>query len=413
MSQPDILKIVSHYKPFDTINESLLKKLVELIEIKVAEPGKVLFSAGDYDVDEYYLVKGKVSLNAKDGRQSILEPGMSNIRYPIARLRPRMFTAKAVTKIYYFVVSKSVLDELQLSIQESNKDSMFEEMRAKSGADGSTLLEEFQQELDKGRFVLPSLPEVALQIGRKIEDPECSINDIATLVNSDPAIAVKLIKTANSVIYRGVKPYADTQAAISRLGLVTTKQLVTSFAILELFQPESHAFKEYMQQIWRQSIEVAAYSYVIAKSLPTLDESEAMLAGLLHNIGELAVLSYAGRFYDLVSDENQLMNISMILRGKVGGMILEKWGFSAELVTVARESSNWLRESNSDFDYCDLVQVASLYAIESHGGESELPKMQSVPAFQNLALSQEQANQVVEAAQDQINEIRSLFSSSS
>lgn len=408
MSKPNILKIIRHYKPFDAIDEKLLEKLAEFIDIKVGKPGKELFAAGDYDADEYYLVKGKISLIAKDGRQSFIESGMDNIQYPIARLRPRMYTAKAATQVYYFVISKSVLDELQLSIQESNKDSMLEEMHAKSGADGSTLLQEFQQELDNGRFVLPSLPEVALKIGRMIEDPECSINDIATGVNADPAIAIKLIKTANSVIYRGVQPYKDTQSAISRLGLVTTKQLVTSFTVLELFQPESHVFKEYMQQIWRQSIEVAAYSYVIAKSLPTLDEAEAMLAGLLHNIGELVVLSYAGRFYDLVSDNNQLTTISMILRGKVGGMVLEKWGFSDELVTVARESSNWLRESDGDFDYCDLVQVASLYAFESKD-EQALPTMQSVPAFQNLALSQEQANEIVAEAQDQINEIRGLF----
>jgi HD-like signal output (HDOD) protein len=98
----------------------------------------------------------------------------------------------------------------------------------------------------------------------------------------------------------------------------------------------------------------------------------------------------------------------MLLRGKIGAMVLEKWDFSPELVTVARDSANWLRDSDTDFDYCDLVQVASLYAAQE-GDLADMPEMHSVPAFQKLALTQEQANEVITTAQEQISEFRQIF----
>lgn len=413
MPKPSLLETICQFKPFDSIDAGLLTQLSQFIEIKNGSPGINLFHAGDFDADEYYLVQGEVALIAKDGRESIIKSGRDNSLYPIAHLRPRMYTAKAATPIRYFVISRSVLDELQGSLEPSGGDMVVSDMKEHSGVDGHALLYEFQQELDNGRFVLPSLPEVAMRIRKQAEDPDCNLADLATLVNTDPAIAAKMLKTANSVIYRGVNPYKDTLSALSRLGLITTKQLVTSFAVLGLFKSENHYFTDHMHLLWAQNIEVAAYSYILARQLPTLDEEEAMLAGLLHAIGELVILSYAGRFYNLATDESQLSSVSAQLRGEVGAMVLEKWEFSAELVTVARESGNWLRVGGEEFDYCDLVQVATLYASRGRVDPTPMPEIASVPAFQKLALSQDQTDLIIDQAEEQIAEIRRLFSDSS
>lgn len=407
------LDVISAFTPFDTINPELLSKLIEHIRIERVSAGSALFHVGDFDADEYYLVKGELKLLAKDGRENLLRAGGDNCHYPIARLRPRMYTATAQNDVEYFAISKSVLDELQHSLQEHSEQLMVEEMKEKAGDDGHALLYEFQQELDRDRFILPSLPEVAFRIRDKADDPDCTLAELAQLVNADIAIAAKLIKTANSVVYRGVNPYTDTLSAISRLGLSTTKQLVTSFAVLALFNTDNHAFTKHITSLWTQGIEVAAFSYVLAKQMPTINEEEALLAGLLHSIGELVILSYAGRFYDLSTNEQQLASVRMLLRGHIGAMVLEKWNFSDELVTVAREFGDWLRASNcqsdEDFDLCDLVQIASIYASHSQGEHGKLPNMQSVPAFQKLAFSQEQTDLIIDEAEEQIAEIRGWF----
>ena len=405
------LALIAQYSPFDSLDQELFEQLAIYIDVQSAKKGYKLFEVGDIDVDEYYLVAGDLCLVAKDGRTQQLSADDDRAKLPVARLRPRMYTAEAVTDIMYFSISKSVLDELQRGMNETQSTLLVDDMKEKAGDDGHVLLHEFKQELDAGRFDLPSLPETALRIRDKADDPECNLADLATIVNTDPAITAKLIKTANSPIYRGVSICKDTQAAISRLGLTTTKQLVTSFAVLSLFKSDSHSTVEHMERLWRQSVEVAAYSFVLAKQLPTINEDEAMLAGVLHRIGELVIISFAEHFYDLSTDQQHLDAVIMLLGGHIGGMVLEKWNFSPELVAVAKEYGDWLRHSHCDdeLDYCDLVQVASLYASKAHDGVTVISDETSVPAFKKIALSQEQTNQIFTEAREQLDEIRVLL----
>lgn len=408
-----LLQLLAKFSPFDTIDDDLLNKLAKNIEIKTAQKGQTLFTSGDYDADEYYLTKGTIAQLARDGRETTVEAGQASARYPIARLRPRMYTAKAATDIEFFKISASVLDELQRSARETHPELLVQEMQQKAGEEGHALVYEFQQELKNGRFILPSLPEVALRIRELMEDPDVDMPALAQLVNTDPAIAAKLVKVSNSVMYRGVTHCDDTLAAISRLGLVTTKQLVVSFAILGLFKTKSHLFKDHMKKLWKESVEVAAYSYVLAKNLKGFNAEEALLAGLIHSIGEIVVLSYAERFYDLSTDEDTLQATIASLRSTVGEMVLSEWGFAEDLIAVARDWANWERDSGEDLDYCDLVQIALLYAFQNNSFSEPLPETSTVPAFQKLQAQQlgsEQVSRIVTQAQEQIAQLRSIFS---
>ena len=412
------LRLLPRFSPFDSIEEEVLAKIAKDVTIYSKKPGFKLFENGDYDADEYYLINGEVNLTATDGRQNVVVAKTSSTRFPIARLRPRMYTAEAKTTIRYFTINSSVLDELQLSLRKQESDVIVQEVRQKAGDDGSSLLYEFEQELNTGRFVLPSLPEVAFKIRELIENPDCSMQDVAKLVNTDPAIATKLVKVANSVMYRGVNTYDNAQDAIARLGMITTKQLVTSFAMLALFNTKSSHFADYMRKLWQQSVDVAAYCYVLAKHLPGFNEEEALMAGLVHRIGDIVLLSYAERFQDLKDNQKQLDKLMDSLRGRLGEMVLTEWEFNEQLVTVARESLDWTRgEDNAaddaaDFDYCDLVQVAMLYTLEA-SAEQPLPEVTSTPAFKRLQVRQlgnEKIAQIVYESNEQIAELRQIFS---
>ncbi|WP_339669354.1 HDOD domain-containing protein [Dasania marina] len=411
MESSEKLALIAQFSPFNRLDHELFEHVAIYIDIEKAAKDTVLFDVGDIDIDEYYLVQGEIALAAKDGRENVLKAGEGRAQLPIARLRPRMYKAIAASDILYFSLSKSVLDELQRGMNSETGGFVVGDMKSQAGEDGRILLHEFQQELASGRFVLPSLPETALKIREKADDKDSNLADIAALVNTDPAIAAKLLKTANSPLYRGVSPCSNTQAAISRLGIITTKQLVTSFAVLSLFKSDSHAAIERMERLWRQSIEVAAFSYVLAKHLPIFNEDEAMLAGVLHRIGELVIISFADNFYDLSTDQQHLDTVIMLLSGHIGGMVLEKWDFAPELVAVAREYGDWLRhsEGEDDLDYCGLVQVASLYATQSGGSMPAADEDSSIPAFQKIALSPEQTHQIFQEGEEQLAEIRALL----
>lgn len=420
-TEASLLKVLlPKYSPFDSIDSSLLETLAEDIEIKTADTGYILFESGAFDSAEYYLVSGSINLIARDGRENTISMSNSSARFPIARLRPRMYTAKAATPIHYFVIGASVLDELQRSSRGSGSDLVLTETQQNSGDDGSSLLYEFEQELNSGRFVLPSLPKVAFRIRELIDKPDFHMMDLAKLVNTDAAIAAKIIKAGNSVMYRGVSRCDDTLAAIARLGLITTKQLVTSFAVLALFNTKSTVFRDRMEKSWRLSMITSAYSYILAKHLPGFNEEEALLAGLIHNIGEVVLLTYAERFSDLANNEDQLNMVINNLRGRLGEMVLSEWGFSQELVDVGKESSNWNRGADTvdsdelKFDYCDLVQVAMLYGCkEDSEFSATLPELESVPAYNKLKkrqISPAQVEIIIDEAQEQIADLQNMFS---
>ena len=416
-----LIELLRRYSPFDVIDSNLLQRLAKDIQIKTAKKGFSLFEHGDYDSDEYYLVSGSVCLVARDGREKTFTMNDSNASYPIARLRPRMYSAVAATPIQYFVIAASVLDELQRSSRDTDSNLVMRETKQNAGSEGSSLLYEFKQELNSGRFVLPSLPKVALRIRELIDQPDFNMADLAKLVNSDPAIAAKLIKSANSVMYRGVNKCDDTSSAIARLGLITTKQMVTSFAVLALFKTNSRVFKQHMERSWQRSMMASCYGYILAKHLPGFNQEEALLAGLIHNIGEVVLLTYAERFSDLTNNETQLDLLLQSLSGQLGEMVLTEWGFGREMIIAARESGDWQRgtetiahQESPVFDYCDLVQVSLLFAAEKEQGFSmALPANEEVPAFNKLEkrqLSPDVLQHILAQAQQQLGELKQLLS---
>ena len=99
-----------------------------------------------------------------------------------------------------------------------------------------------------------------------------------------------------------------------------------------------------MMAIWKHSREVAALSFVLAKITPGFNPEHALLAGLLHDIGAIPIITYADKHPDILEEKCDLDLLINQLKGEVGAAILTKWNFSEDLVATAREAENWLRQ---------------------------------------------------------------------
>ncbi len=113
-----------------------------------------------------------------------------------------------------------------------------------------------------------------------------------------------------------------------------------------------------------------------------------MLAGLIHDIGNLAILSYADRFQELEHNEQHLLSAITLLRDEIGAMILKKWQFSEDFVLVAREAEHWMRDPTAEADYCDLVIIAQLHSYVGTQQLAELPRLDQIPGFAKLKLGE-------------------------
>ncbi len=401
------------FTSFRNLSEEDLLIFAGRLEVKEARRGEVLFNCGDIDSQEVFLLSGRLQLIAEDGRERIVEAATAAANLPVAKLRPRQYTAKALTNLEYISVDCDVLESLLEQHDDGDMEVGYGVVEMGVGDDDSReMLSAFQRDLEARKFRLTTLPEVALKIRTLLDNQDVGAREIATLVNRDPVIAAKIIRAANSPIYFGAAKCETVQNAIVRLGLLTTKQLVIGFTLRDLFQSETPLLRRLMTESWQESMDVAAISFVLARHTKLFDPEEAMLAGLVSNIGVLSVLNYAQNYPQLLDNEQLLLQWINKLKGEVGALVLENWQFSEDVVEVARGCEDWARCPTTRADLCDLILVATLHGYIGKRKQPAPPRMDQVPAYQKLALGKltpELTLQILVEAKDQIEQARSLL----
>ncbi|MET0055078.1 MAG: HDOD domain-containing protein, partial [Candidatus Thiodiazotropha sp. 6PLUC10] len=308
---------------------------------------------------------------------------------PIANLIPRRYGVEAITPVDYLMVDnaliKGLLNEGEgITATEIDVDT---QPYDKDGAE-SALMEALITDLDQDKLVLPSLPDVAVRVGRAMRDETTNARKLAEIVQTDPAITTKLIRAANSPLYAGVTPVDSCAAAIVRLGADTTHKLVLTFALRELFNTRSSMLKEHMRDLWLHSVKVSAVCFILAKVTKQFNPEHALLAGLLHDIGNVAILSYAERYPEVANDSEKLDQVMKDMRGRIGSVILRNWGFIEDLIEVTQEAENWQREIEGEADYADLVIVAQLHSFIGTPQMKDIPTLDQAPSFNRLNLGE-------------------------
>ena len=267
---------------------------------------------------------------------------------------------------------------------------------------------EILEDIKTNRLKLPILPEIALKVREAVSDTNAAAAAIAKAVSSDATIAARLLQVVNGPLYRGANAINSLQSAIARLGPPLVRNLVTSLILKQLFQSKSSLLRQHMQVLWEHSTQVAAISHVLARRFTRLQPDEAMLAGLIHDIGVLPILLKAENLPELLADEMQLNEIIDKLHPSIGRLILDAWKFPPELVAVAAEHENLTRISDQ-VDYTDIVAVANLHSYL--GGKHRHSKMKfaDVPAFTKLGLTPESSIRAMEEAAAEMKDVKSML----
>ena len=143
-----------------------------------------------------------------------------------------------------------------------------------------------RRDLENDCLELPSLPDVAVAVTKALGDKASDASDIADIIQTDPAITAKLVKAANSAMYGHCRPVTTCTATVIRLGSALTHKLVMSLSVRELFTSSSPILLNRMRELWRHSTEIAAICYVLARYDTRFSPDQALLVGLLHDIGK-------------------------------------------------------------------------------------------------------------------------------
>jgi len=265
--------------------------------------------------------------------------------------------------------------------------------------------EALQTAVKTDQLVLPTLPEVALKIRDAVDSEASSAQDIAEMMRQDASLSARLIQVANSPLYRTRNPVDDLQMAVTRLGIRLVRNLVSTLAMKQIFQATSDELDRYFRDIWNTAVEVASISRMLAAAVPGISAEQALLAGLIHNIGALPILVMADENDELFSDTDELNGIVTQLQGRVGGLILRSWNFPDHMIEVVERCHDFGYDHGGGANLVDLIQVSILQGNHAPAG-LEPGSWGGVPAFAKLGMDTEQNMIEIEENQQVIEETR-------
>jgi HD-like signal output (HDOD) protein len=258
------------------------------------------------------------------------------------------------------------------------------------------------QSLLSGIDTLPSPPRSVLQLNELLRQPDSQVVDIAHLVDENVAITAKLLRVVNSAYFGLNTPIGDTAHAISYLGLETVRTLVGGLELINALQPGDAEVVSEVENLQAHSLAVAglAQSY-----MPTRQGAQdAYVAGMLHDVGLLALVSCAPAHYlalreEVVNSGRPLLDCEFEIVGAthtaMGAYVLGLWGFPSWLVEAvscshdADKLPEWVLDVTSAVFVAEQVANAGGDAGSWEGGE--LPSTEYLDALGLTSVVRESA----------------------
>jgi HD-like signal output (HDOD) protein len=400
---------IRHFLPIRLLPARVMSYIASQGDLTAHAAGEEIPRTGPgYDHSTVYLLKGEVEFHNEGGptRRVISTDAKATFPLVFDPSGKQRVIAKTKSLLIHFPA------ELIKGAEKMSPDGKTYGVDEVDDAMQPAIFMELVDDAKAGNLELPSPPDLGVRIGRAIDKPEASSADVARIIQLDPALSARLIQVANSPLYSGLGKITNCSTAVTRLGLATTRNLVISFLLKNLFRNKSRILQEAMDEVWKTSTRVAAISSVLAKVTPRLEPGRAMLAGLIHEIGAIAVINDAKRHAELMEDADALRMAVKKLSPEIGAIILEQWNFGDDLVDVVVNASDWMRDESPNPTYTDLVLVAQLHAKVGSRERKNLPRLDLVPAFHKLALgrlSPKLSVAVLDQSTKEIKEVENLL----
>src|SRR6195952_4209566 len=216
---------------------------------------------------------------------------------------------------------------------------------------------------------LPAMPQILIKLIEHLQADDLGMPELAALISNDAGMTAKILAVANSSAYHRVHRQVGLEPALMALGTDVIKTLVISESVFQTFNSFPHSGSTDLRGFWKNSLTAAVIARDVAKRMDYPHIEEAYLAGLLHNVGRLALLSTAPQEYafnftarddeDLCAVEQRTLQIT---HAEAGAWLIERWhldSFLADSVLYHHEPSARLETAHP---LIRIVRLAHLLA---------------------------------------------------
>jgi HD-like signal output (HDOD) protein/signal transduction histidine kinase len=206
---------------------------------------------------------------------------------------------------------------------------------------GSATLHELPEPLARAieSAAVPALPQALLRLLQLADDDTTSIAEMARIVEQDPGLCARIIAAANSPGLRRGQALASIDHCLTSLGTRLIRSIATCLSLQGMFERRHETTHVDLSAFWRHSIATAEAARELAAETGYPRPGEAYLAGLLHDVGELLLLTALGGTYAQVlaaaADESALEAIERerlgTHHGEVGSWLVDRWDLDLAL----------------------------------------------------------------------------------
>ena len=231
-------------------------------------------------------------------------------------------------------------------------------------AGGFRMLEDIAREL-AGEVVFPTCFDAAFRLRQELQNPQLPTARIARVVSVEPLVATKLIHLANSAFYRrrGSTPANDLKAAINRLGIDLVRSTALTIAMGQLLRAKALvSFRNFTRELWTHSLKAAAASRILAREHTRINPDEALLAGLVHDLGAFYMLYRAVQYADLRARPDALRQLIRQWHESIGVTLLNALGMTDEIVQATIDHDQPRRVPTPLRTLSDVVYVGNIIA---------------------------------------------------
>jgi signal transduction histidine kinase/HD-like signal output (HDOD) protein len=235
---------------------------------------------------------------------------------------------------------------------------------------------------------LPAMPQILIKLIEHLQADDAGMPELAALIAKDPAMTSKILTVANSsAFHRNAGAHARApglEQSLVSLGTDMIKTLVISESVFQTFNSFPHSAGADLRGFWKGSLTTAVIARDIARKMDYPHVEEAYLAGLLHNVGRLALLAAAPREYAvnfMARDDEDLCAVEQrtlqITHPEAGAWLIERWqldSFLADSVLYHHEPVTRLASAHPLIRMVRLAHLLCCHAgdIDAIDGAAQL-----------------------------------------
>jgi HD-like signal output (HDOD) protein len=275
-------------------------------------------------------------------------------------------------------------------------------------AEAFAFVQALASELSNGKVDLPSFPDIALRVRQVLADEQVSQEQVVRVVGSEPALAARLMQIANSAALNfSGKPITELRTAINRMGHNMVRSAAIAFAMSQLKKVESlKGLEKPLDELWKSSAAVAAMSHAVARRYSRVNPDTGMLAGLLHGIGKLYILTRSSKHPALFANAATYNQIVRDWHSPVAKALLENWDMAAEIVAAVSDFEDMEREHDGPVDLTDVLTVGNLLAAFKEHPESLEINMHDVAACKRMNIDRASYEKLIDESEHEIDALR-------